>query len=178
MSEEKQMRLSTVAKEFNLSWGKITEFLATKGRSVENNPNAKIGDEDYSLLSKEFSGDKSAKEEAQHIGTNTLKIKRESIVLEDPKVIRAREEEQKQKEAAANAALKLAEEKAKEEAKAAAKKALEIPITPVAETTEVKENNTLITGPKVLGTVEDDEMQEISANSISYMAFEIILIED
>ena len=30
---------------------------------------------------------------------------------------------------------------------------------------------------KVLGTVEDDEMQEISANSISYMAFEIILFE-
>lgn len=154
MSEEKQMRLSKVAKEFNLSLGKITEFLATKGRSVENNPNAKIGDEDYSLLSKEFSGDKSAKEEAQHIGTNTLKIKRESIVLEDPKVIRAREEDQKQKEAAAVIALKIAEEKAKEEAKAAAKKALEIPITPVAEVSEVKENNNTITGPKVLGTVD------------------------
>lgn len=97
MSESKQMRLSKVAKEFNLSLGKITEFLAAKGRPVENNPNAKIGDDEYSLLSKEFSGDKSAKEEAQHIGINVLKIKRESIVLEDPKVIRAREEEQKQK---------------------------------------------------------------------------------
>ena len=58
MSEAKQMRLSKVAKEFNLSLGKITEFLASKGRPVENNPNAKIGDEEYSLLSKEFSGDK------------------------------------------------------------------------------------------------------------------------
>ena len=82
MSESKQMRLSKVAKEFNLSLGKITEFLAAKGRPVENNPNAKIGDDEYSLLSKEFSGDKSAKEEAQHIGINVLKIKRESIVLE------------------------------------------------------------------------------------------------
>jgi len=30
---------------------------------------------------------------------------------------------------------------------------------------------------KVLGTVEDNEMQEISANSISYLTFEIILFE-
>ncbi len=154
MSESKQMRLSKVAKEFNLSLGKITEFLAAKGRPVENNPNAKIGDDEYSLLSKEFSGDKSAKEEAQHIGTNVLKIKRESIVLEDPKVIRAREEEQKQKEILAANALKIAEDKAREEAKAATKKALEIPITPIEETSEFKETSHAITGPKVLGTVD------------------------
>ncbi len=154
MSESKQMRLSKVAKEFNLSLGKITEFLAAKGRPVENNPNAKIGDDEYSLLSKEFSGDKSAKEEAQHIGTNVLKIKRESIVLEDPKVIRAREEEQKQKEILAANALKIAEDKAREEAKAATKKALEIPITPIEETSEIKETSHAITGPKVLGTVD------------------------
>jgi len=154
MSEAKQMRLSKVAKEFNLSLGKITEFLASKGRPVENNPNAKIGDEEYSLLSKEFSGDKSAKEEAQHIGTTSLKMKRESIVLEDPKVIRAREEEQKQKAIADAAALKIAEEKAEAERKAAAKKALEIQITPLEETSEIKESATLISGPKVLGTVD------------------------
>lgn len=156
MSEAKQMRLSKVAKEFNLSLGKITEFLAAKGRPVENNPNAKIGDEEYSLLSKEFSGDKSAKEEAQHIGLNTLKMKRETIVLEDPKVIRAREEEQKQRELAEAAAKKAAEEKAIAEAKAAAKKALEIPITPLEEKKDVVENtsSTIVTGPKVLGTVD------------------------
>jgi len=154
MSEAKQMRLSKVAKEFNLSLGKITEFLASKGRSVENNPNAKIGDEEYSLLSKEFSGDKSAKEEAQHIGSTSLKMKRESIVLEDPKVIRAREEEQKQKAIAEDAAKKIAEEKAEAERKAAAKKALEIPITPIEETSENKDISNLVNGPKVLGTVD------------------------
>ncbi len=154
MSEAKQMRLSKVAKEFNLSLGKITEFLASKGRPVENNPNAKIGDEEYSLLSKEFSGDKSAKEEAQHIGSTSLKIKRESIVLEDPKVIRAREEEQKQKAIAEATALKAAEEKAEAERKAAAKKALEIHITPLEETAETKDNSPLVSGPKVLGTVD------------------------
>ena len=61
----KQLRLSKVAKEFNLSLGKIVEFLASKGKPVDNNPNAKIGDEEYRLLQKEFSGDKNAREEAE-----------------------------------------------------------------------------------------------------------------
>lgn len=111
MSDVKQMRLSKVAKEFNLSLGKIAEFLASKGRPVENNPNAKIGDEEYALLSKEFSGDKSAKEEAKHVGLSLNKLKRESIVLEDPKAVKAKEEEERAKEQAAAAALKAAEEK-------------------------------------------------------------------
>lgn len=51
MSDAKTMRLSKVAKEFDLL-GKITEFLAAKGRPVENNPNAKIGDEEYSYYQK------------------------------------------------------------------------------------------------------------------------------
>ena len=114
MSDAKTMRLSKVAKEFNLSLGKITEFLATKGRSVENNPNAKIGDEEYSLLSKEFSGDKSAKEEAQHVGLSLNKLKRESIVVEDLKSIKAKElEELREKEKLEAEAAKIAQEKRK-----------------------------------------------------------------
>jgi translation initiation factor IF-2 len=58
----KTLRLSKVAKEFNLSLGKIVDFLSVKGHKVENNPNAKIGDEEYGLLLKEFSGDRSARE--------------------------------------------------------------------------------------------------------------------
>ena len=50
MSEgAKTLRLSKVAKEFNLSLGKIVEFLAAKGRVVESNPNAKIGDNLFSF---------------------------------------------------------------------------------------------------------------------------------
>ena len=159
MSEVTQMRLSKVAKEFNLSLGKIAEFLASKGRPVENNPNAKIGSEEYALLSKEFSGDKSAKEEAQHVGLNLTKIKRESFVVEDIKSIKAREEEEQRiKDLAANALrvaaeLKAAEEKKQEEIKAAAIKAAEKPkeIEPIEE---IKEIPNTITGPKVLGKVD------------------------
>ena len=123
MSDAKQMRLSKVAKEFNLSLGKITEFLASKGRQVENNPNAKIGEEEYALLSKEFSGDKSAREEAQHVGLSLNKMKRETIVLEDPKVVKAREKELEELRAKELAAQKAAEEaKKKEEVKVEVKK--------------------------------------------------------
>jgi len=81
----KTLRLSKVAKEFNLSLGKIVEFLASKGIKVENNPNAKIGDEEHSLLLKAFSNDKSAREEAAQVTQGISKIKRETIVLDDPK---------------------------------------------------------------------------------------------
>ncbi|MBL7937177.1 MAG: translation initiation factor IF-2 [Bacteroidia bacterium] len=163
MSDAKTMRLSKVAKEFNLSLGKITEFLAAKGRPVENNPNAKIGDEEYSLLSKEFSGDKSAKEEAQHVGLSLSKLKRESIVVEDTKAIKARElEELREKEILAAAAAKAAEEKRKTEELAklkAEKEAAEAlkasqPAEPVEPTVEVTESANVISGPKVLGKVD------------------------
>lgn len=84
MSEgSKTLRLSKVAKEFNLSLGKIVEFLASKGHPVENNPNAKIGDDEHLLLLKEFSGDKTAREEADNIAQNVNKLNRDPIVLID-----------------------------------------------------------------------------------------------
>ena len=158
MSDAKTMRLSKVAKEFNLSLGKITEFLAAKGRPVENNPNAKIGDEEYSLLSKEFSGDKSAKEEAQHVGLNLSKLKRESIVVEDTKAIKAKElEEQKEREILAAATAKAEEEKRKaEDAKLKSeeleKAAKETVVTP--EVAEVTDTTSILSGPKVLGKLD------------------------
>ena len=155
MSDAKTMRLSKVAKEFNLSLGKITEFLAAKGRSVENNPNAKIGDEEYSLLSKEFSGDKSAKEEAQHVGLSLNKLKRESLVVEDIKAIKAKElEELREKEIIAAAAAKVAEEKRKaEEAKAQAERFAEL-VKPIEPSGEPIDSNAIISGPKVLGKMD------------------------
>src|SRR6185436_714160 len=94
MSEgAKTLRLSKVAKEFNLFLGKIVEFLASKGHPTESNPNAKIGDEEYRLLLKEFSSDKSAREEAESVSQNSVKLKRETIVLNEIKPKRAKDEE-------------------------------------------------------------------------------------
>src|SRR6478672_997483 len=94
MSEgAKTLRLSKVAKEFNLSLGKIVEFLATKGHATESNPNAKIGDEEYRLLLKEFSSDKTAREEAENVAQIAIKTKRETIVLDEIKPKKQKDED-------------------------------------------------------------------------------------
>jgi len=93
MSEgAKTLRISKVAKEFNLSVGKIVEFLGSKGHTVENNPNSKIGDEEYGLLMKEFSSDKAARQEAETVSQLNNKLKRETIVLDELKKSKRDEE--------------------------------------------------------------------------------------
>src|SRR5689334_15139193 len=87
-------RLSKVAKEFNLSIGKIVEFLKVKGYTTDNNPNAKLGEEEYRLLLKEFSGDKSAREEAETVTMQVSKQKRDTIVLDESRAKKHAKEEE------------------------------------------------------------------------------------
>jgi translation initiation factor IF-2 len=157
MSDAKTMRLSKVAKEFNLSASKIAEFLGSKGYSVENNPNAKIGDEEYSLLSKEFSTDKSVREEAKNIALSFNKTKRESVVLEDTKVVKAKEQEELRIKDLTAASTVVKEEEEEE-------KTTEVKAEPIAkeivseetiiDDTEKPEQSTQLSGPKVLGKVD------------------------
>ncbi len=82
MSETSVQKLSKVAKELNVSISTITEFLKSKGHVIENNPNAKLPDTLYTLLSKEYQSEKAAKEEAQQITSNTnTRTKKEPISL-------------------------------------------------------------------------------------------------
>ena len=78
---EKTIRLNKAAKEFNLSMDHIVDFLSKKGFTLESNPNTKLPGDAYSLLLKEFQGDKSAKEEAQQISQSKIR-KENSFVLE------------------------------------------------------------------------------------------------
>lgn len=150
MSEgTKTLRLSKVAKEFNLSLGKIVEFLGAKGHPVESNPNAKIGDEEYALLLKEFSGDKSAREEAETVALNTNKLKREAIILDEIKPKKAKEEISdevviKDLTAVTETPLPLKKEEP-----------VEVVIAPVVSKPEAESNTE---GPKVLGKVDLDSM--------------------
>jgi translation initiation factor IF-2 len=83
MAGTKVTRLNKAAREFNVSAGRIVEFLAKKGVEIEDNPNAKIAGEIYDLLTAEFSKEKSVKEEARKKDIGN--IKRETISLEDRK---------------------------------------------------------------------------------------------
>ena len=69
MSEatEKSIRLSKVAKEFNLALGTVVEFLEKKGHKVESNPNAKIEAPLYDLLLAQFGTDKEIKAKSQQV---------------------------------------------------------------------------------------------------------------
>jgi len=82
MSETlKVHRLSKVAKELNVSTSTIIDFLKAKKHDVENNPNAKISDDIYTILLGEFQSEKASKEESKKV---TLpKIKNEGVTSDD-----------------------------------------------------------------------------------------------
>jgi translation initiation factor IF-2 len=79
----KVLRLSKLAKEFNIGTNTIVDFLARKGIAVENNPNAKISEDAYQILAKEFQKEKSLKDQVQKTGLSF--VKRERLSLEDEK---------------------------------------------------------------------------------------------
>ncbi|PBQ32025.1 translation initiation factor IF-2 [Sphingobacteriaceae bacterium] len=153
MSEgAKTLRLSKVAKEFNLSLGKIVEFLASKGQPVDSNPNAKIGDDEYRLLLKEFSSDKSAREEAETVAQNSSKLKRETIVLDEIKPKKQKEDEVDEV-VIKDLTLSKKEEELPKVVAEEVKKETTVIIDPPKKETEINEG-----GPKVIGRVDLDSM--------------------
>lgn len=67
MNEEKNMRLSQVARKLNVGTETIASFLAQKGVVVDNKPNAKITVEQFNLLATEFISAGVDKQEAAHV---------------------------------------------------------------------------------------------------------------
>ena len=63
--------LFKIAKEFNVATTTIVDFLISKGFSIENKPNAKVSDEMYDALGKEFKGSADIKEKADQIQIGT-----------------------------------------------------------------------------------------------------------
>jgi len=119
MSENKVQRLSKVAKELNVSISTITEFLKGKGHKIENNPMAKITDDVYLLLSKEYQSEKAAKEEAKQV-TSVARDKKESISLdENAKKPEAKKKEEEEDIIIKNVPTSASEEKAKPSKKTA-----------------------------------------------------------
>ena len=85
MSEatDKGLRLSKVAREFNLGLHTVVEFLEKKGHKVESNPNTKIAGDLYDLLQAEFGTDKEIKAKSQQVVQQ--RQERETIALAAPK---------------------------------------------------------------------------------------------
>ena len=66
----KPVRLSKVAREFNLGMTTVVDFLASKGIEVEAKPNTKLDPATYALVRSNFQGDKETKQKAQVAGNH------------------------------------------------------------------------------------------------------------
>lgn len=61
------IRLNKVTRDLNVGIATVVDFLQKKGYTIDANPNAKITDEQYAALVKEFSKDKHLKMESEKI---------------------------------------------------------------------------------------------------------------
>ena len=85
MSDQKGVRLSKLAKEFNVGITTIVDFLKKKGHEVENNPNTKISEDLVKILEKEYSSEISVKKESEKLNLREFRDKKETITLQDLK---------------------------------------------------------------------------------------------
>ena len=82
MAEEKLIRLGQASRKLNVGHNTILEFLAKKGFSVENNPNAKLTPEQFAMLSKEYATSANEKLEASGLSIGTKHPENLTIITE------------------------------------------------------------------------------------------------
>lgn len=93
MAEEKGIRLGQASRKLNVGHNTILDFLAKKGFSVENNPNAKLTAEQFAMLSKEFASSASEKAEASGL-TIGIKLNEPPPAKVEPEVVRKKTDEE------------------------------------------------------------------------------------
>ncbi len=80
---EKSLRLSKLAREFNVGISTIVEFLHKKGQKIPSDPNYKVDAELYNLLAKEYGAEVNLKMESQKVSLKSLRDKKETVSIED-----------------------------------------------------------------------------------------------
>jgi len=86
MSEERTIRINKVLRELNISLDRAVDFLKEKGITVELNPNAKISEDEYGTLQRQFAGDRGNKAASLEVGEEKRKEK-EALRIEREKEI-------------------------------------------------------------------------------------------
>ncbi len=177
-------RLSKVARELNVGISTIVDFLSSKDIAIESNPNTKIDNITYEMLSNEFQSEKSAKEESEKVTLPSNERAKISLESKEESVMADEEDDDEEDEGVLikNVSPAAAEKKAKftevedkkgeekpsieekaEEPKAepvtesieeVKKESKSVEITPIAEGSSIDEGN----GPKVLGRINLDEL--------------------
>ncbi len=80
---EKAIRLSKLAREFNVGITTLVDFLSKKGHKIESNPNTKVDANLYEMLAKEFGAEINLKKESQKVSLINLREKKESVSIDD-----------------------------------------------------------------------------------------------
>jgi len=84
MEAGKTIRLSKLARQFNVGTHTIVESLHKKGFEIDSNPNTKVSEEAVQLLEKEYKVDISLKKESEKISLKSHRPKKEVLSLENP----------------------------------------------------------------------------------------------
>ncbi|MFW6259436.1 MAG: translation initiation factor IF-2 N-terminal domain-containing protein, partial [Tangfeifania sp.] len=79
MAAGKAIRLSKLAREFNVGIHTIVDFLHKKGFEYDTNPNTKVSEEAVELLEKEYKIDLNLKKESEKIILKSHRPKQEVI---------------------------------------------------------------------------------------------------
>ncbi len=82
MAEGKTIRLSKLAREFNVGIHTIVDFLHKKGFDIDTNPNNKVSVEAVELLEKEYKIDLNLKKESEKISLKSHRPKQEIISID------------------------------------------------------------------------------------------------
>ena len=98
MTEKKELRLSKLAREFNVGITTIVDYLKKKGHEIESNPNTKVAPELYDLLHKEYSSDINAKKESEKVNLRSFREKKETVTIEEHEEDTFEDEEDVEKE--------------------------------------------------------------------------------
>lgn len=147
-------RLVKVAKELNVGTKTIVDFLNDNGFSVSNKPTAKISDDMYDMLAKNFQNSIAIKEKANKITIGTRKNKdeqpKEKAKVETPPTTQKEEE------------TPVVQEEVKQEVvdPPAQKEETTPPVQePVAEKENTGPKTHQLTGPKILGKINLDNQR-------------------
>ena len=167
-------RLSKVARELNVGISTIVDFLSSKNISIESNPNTKIDNDTYIILSNEFQSEKSAKEESEKVTLPTNERATISLDAKDEKLAKKEVEEEEDEDDDDGILIKNVSQSDKtvektEKPQAAKKEPTESKVepkkedekveeTPKVDTKATQEKPSDETGPKVLGKINLDEL--------------------
>lgn len=158
----KVLRISKLAKEFNIGVNTIVEFLGKKGISISSNPNTKITPEAYEILAKEFQKEKTLKDEVRKSGLSFSK--RDSARLEEEKKIREQvEQDQKEPEPVEDEY----DDEEEEEEKQLFIQDIKSLMTETKKTDDTPENKEepKTKGPKIIGKLSEDQLGSKKAST-------------